>query len=218
LSAGVEIAAELPPFLRNLALDISIRFGMGMPVNQKNAQPPSPIQNAEIDDHPSQARERIAERGLIAFDSLGFTPIPPWHFTSSWPHLSFIQDPSPIPQPPIPSFSSPTSRLHISATNGLIWFDPLEFTHRQGNLAVACPRGFKRLDDPKSSNDLPFLLLLPFDRLRALSKRSVSKRRLFAALPHSVLFGLIHFDSVAPAAIPPRLFTQRLPQKLLGSL
>jgi hypothetical protein len=29
----------------------------------------------------------------------------------------------------------------------------------------------------------PFLCLVPFDRLRALSKRSASKRRFFAAIP-----------------------------------
>jgi len=59
----------------NLVLDISVRSGMGLPVNQKNAHSASPIQNAEIDDHPSPTRERIAKSRLIASAPLGFSRI-----------------------------------------------------------------------------------------------------------------------------------------------
>jgi hypothetical protein len=60
----------------------------------------------------------------------------------------------------------------------------------------------KRLKVLKITDHSSFLCLLPFDRLRALSKRSASKRRLFAAIPHFVLFALIHSDQAGPRRSP----------------
>jgi len=74
---------------RDFVLDIEIRFGMGVPVKQKNAQPNNSDRIAEYEAIVSPALGRLAKKpltgepgppannfqnGLIYFDSVGFNP------------------------------------------------------------------------------------------------------------------------------------------------